>query len=165
MRRFYLFLFVFVVSLTACARREQIVFADADALADAIYEKAALSHETLYQEALGAEQAYLFGMERAEFEGGVTEAICCRKSIDDNGQLIYVLKLSDPRETVRLCSRLFARYDFVPCDPAEQMAVLGAGEYLVFVKSERGEVERTSDAFRTLMGGRLDFENEKDNYA
>ncbi len=164
-KRMLIYLFILGASLVACGKREAPIYADADSLARSIYAEAGFETDAIYAENLEPRDAYVFGLVPTDFENGVETAVCYRKTVDSNGQLLYVLKLCEGMDGEALAAKFFAHYDFVPCDLAEKMAIAATEEYLIFFKSDSGEVDAAVEAFRTLMNGYIGFEREMVNRA
>ena len=57
----------------------------------------------------------------------------------------------DPYE--QLYAYLYENYDWAPCDPAENMAFMLFGRYVVTVKDEREETEKLCRAFSSIAQG------------
>ncbi len=164
-RRLFIYLFILAASCAACGKRSAPIYADADTLARSLYEKAGFETDSLFIQPVEDTDAYLFGVTITEFEDTVEDAVCFRKLIDSNGQMLYALKLRDEADAEALAASFFADYDFAPCDLAEKMAVVAAGNYVIFFKSESSEVDAAVEAFRSLMDGYIRFEKELLNRA
>lgn len=163
-RRFFLYLCILIGSLAACGRRSVPVFADADSLAMAIYTSVGFETESLYAERLESTDAYRFGINISEFDHAVEDGICYRKLLDDNGQMLYVLNMHSCESAEHIAKTFFSHYEFAPCDAAEKMTVISAGNYIIFFKSDVGEVDAVSEGVFTLMNGRIDFQKEAHNH-
>ncbi len=159
-KRLFIYLFVLAASCVACGKRSVPIYADADTLARSLYEKAGFETESLLVQDVEDTDAYLFGVTIAEFDDSVEDAVCFRKLVDSNGQMLYALKLRTDADADRLAASFYANYDFAPCDLAEKMAVAASGNYVIFFKSESGEVDAAVEAFRALMDGYVRFEKE-----
>lgn len=153
-------MFILMASLCACARRSVPVYADAGALAESLYVSAGFPVDAIYAEPLAGVDAFRFGLTITEFENMVENAVCYRKMVDSNGQMLYALKMRSKEDSDAFSKAFYAHYEFAPCDVAEKMAIVSAGEYVLFFKSDVGEVDAAVEAFRTLMNGHLDFEKE-----
>ena len=159
-KRLLISMFILAASLCACARRSVPVYADANTLAGSLYTNAGFTSDALYAEPLERVDAFRFGVTITEFENMVEDAVCYRKTVDSNGQMLYALKLRSKEDADAFAKAFYAYYEFAPCDAAEKMAIVSAGEYVIFFKSDVGEVDAAVEAFRTLMNGHLDFEKE-----
>ncbi len=163
--RVLVYLVILTASLAACAKRSMPIYADADTLARSIYTEAGFETDAVFTQNLENTDAYLFGMTVADFENQVEDAICYRKLVDSNGQMLYALKLRSAEDASALAAAFFSHYDFAPCDVAEKMAIAAAGEYVIFFKSDMGEVDAAVEAFHKLMGGVIGFEKQRMNRA
>ncbi len=164
-KRLFLYFFLLIASLTACAKRTVPVFADADTLARSLYDQAGFSGDSLLTEPLESGDAFRFGMTITDFQNAVEDGISIRNMVDADGQTLYALKLHTEEDAERFAASLFEYYDFAPCDPAEKMAVAAAGNYVIFFKSESSQVDAAMEAFSVLMEGQLRFEKEMFNRA
>ncbi len=159
-KRCLIYLFLLAASLAACAKRSVPVYSDAGSLARSLYDTAGFETEAIYCEELEDTSAYLFGVTVTEFDDMVEDAVCWRKVVDSNGQLLYALKMRSDRDAKTLAERFFRHYEFAPCDAAEKLAVACAGEYFIVFKSALSEVDAATEAFRTMMDGAVRFEKE-----
>ncbi len=162
-KRLFVYICILVGSLVACGKKSVPVFADAQALADSLYEKARLETDAIYTEDVEDTEAYLFGVTVADFDEMVDDAVCCRKLVDSNGQMLYVFDMESETDARTFANVFFEHYEFAPCDVAEKMTVISAGNYVIFFKSDVGEVDAAAEAFRALMDGRIDFQKEQFN--
>jgi hypothetical protein len=162
-KRCFLYLFLFAMSLSACAKRSVPVFADAGELAGALYGEASLDTDAIYCERLKDTDSYLFGMTVTAFGDAVEDAVCWRKTIDSDGELLYALKLRSEEDARALAKCFYEHYEFAPCDAAQKLAVAASGDYVIVFKSALGEVDAAVEAFRTLMNGGLRYEKEMYN--
>ncbi len=151
---------VLAASLVACAKRSVPVYTDADTLARLLYADAGFRSEEIYAEDIKNTDAFRFGITVTDFDDTVEDGICYRKTVDDNGQLLYAFKMRSENDAEHLAKSFYAHYEFAPCDAAEKMAVASAGEYVIFFKSDLGEVDAAVETFRSLMDGNLGFEKE-----
>lgn len=159
-KRLFIYICVLAASLTACVKQSVPVYTDADTLARSLYANAGLSSDAVYAEDVASVDAFRFGVTITDFENMVEDAVCFRKTIDTNGQMLYALKMRSDEDADLLAKTFFAHYEFAPCDAAEKMAVVSAWNYVIFFKSDIGEVDAAVDTFRTLMNGHLGFEKE-----
>ena len=159
-KRFLILMLMLAACLSGCAARSIPAYADASALAGSLYENAGLSSDALYAESLERVDAFRFGVTITDFDNMVEDAVCYRKTVDQNGQMLYALKMRSKEDSDAFAKAFYAHYEFAPCDVAEKMAIVSAGEYVIFFKSDVGEVDAAVEAFRTLMNGHLDFEKE-----
>ena len=162
-KRMLIYLCILTASLAACGKRSIPVFADADTLARSLYANAGFDTDAVYAENVESTDSFRFGITITEFENAVEDAVCYRKVIDNNGQMLYALKMRSDTDAEKLAKTFFASYEFVPCDAAEKMTVASAGNYVIFFKSDIGEVDAAVEAFRDLMEGHLGFEKELTN--
>lgn len=151
---------VLAASLASCAKRSVPVYTDADTLARSLYADAGFGSNAIYAEDIQSTDAFRFGITVTEFEEAVEDGICYRKTIDDNGQVLFAFKMHSENDAEHLARSFYAHYEFAPCDAAEKMAIASAGEYVIFFKSDLGEVDAAVETFRALMDGRLGFEKE-----
>lgn len=159
-KRFLIYVCLLAASLVACGKRGVPVYTDADTLARSLYANAELGMDTIYAEELAGVDAFRFGVTIADFENAVEDAVCFRKTVDTNGQMLYALKMRSEEDAELMAKTFFAHYEFAPCDVAEKMAVVSAGNYVICFKSDMGEVDAAVESFRTLMNGNLGFEKE-----
>ncbi len=164
-KRCLVYLFILAASLSACARRSETVYADAGGLALSLYEEAGFSTDAIYGEQVVPTDAHLFGVTVTAFDEMVEDAVCWRKTVDSDGQLLYAMKMRSEKDARALAQCFYEHYEFAPCDAAQKLAVACSGDYFIVFKSSLGEVDAAVEAFRSLMDGRLRFERELYNRA
>lgn len=162
-KRLFVYICILVGSLVSCGKRSVPVFADADVLARSLYEKAGFETDAIYAEEVEDTDAFLFGVTVSDFDEMVDDAVCYRKLVDSNGQMMYLFDMESEDQAISFAKAFFEHYEFAPCDVAEKMTVISAGHYVIFFKSDAHEVDTAVEAFRALMDGRIDFQKEQFN--
>ncbi|MBQ9748907.1 MAG: hypothetical protein IJV98_09000 [Clostridia bacterium] len=159
-KRCFVYLFILAASLVACTKRSVPVYADAGELARSVYEAASFDTEAIYGTSVRATDAYLFGVTVSDFERMVEDAVCWRRTVDSDGEMLYALKTRSEKDARTLARSFLSQYEFAPCDAAQKLAVAATGTYLIVFKSSIGEVDAAVEAFCSVMDGHLLFERE-----
>lgn len=158
-----IFLILLGICLISCGEKSVSAFADMGDLADGICRAAGLDMNGIYREEVDDDAAFAFGMTEEEFDSRVENAICLRDTVDSKGRELYVFEAENEADSLWLVQKLYASYEFAPCDVAEKMTVACAGKYVILFKSAASEVDSAVDGFRTLSGGALRYRKDMDN--
>ncbi len=162
MKKLSILLFL-ICFLPSCGEKSVPVFADAQNLASAIYDRAGLEKDGIYCEEVEEDLAFAFGISKGDFDEYVDNALCYRQAVDDKGQTLYLFETESDRDSVSLAGKIYQGYEFPPCDAAEKMTVACAGKYVMLFKSDVSEVDAAVEGFRSASGGALRFRKDKDN--
>ena len=160
-----LFVIILGLCLTSCEEKDVAVFADTNGLAAEIYRGAGLDASSIYTEEVDDDHAFAFGIAEEEFDRRVENAVCLREIVDSKGRALYVFEAESENDAAWLAQKLYASYEFAPCDAAEKMTVACAGKYVMLFKSTALEIENAVASFRALSGGALRFRKDMDNRA
>ena len=158
-----IFMLILGLCLTSCGEKDVAAFADVSSLADDIYRGAGLGTGGVYREEVDDDTAFVFGMTEEEFDKRVENAVCLRDTVDSKGRELYVFEAESENDALWLAQKLYASYEFAPCDAAEKMAVACAGRHVILFKSAAAEIDGAVDGFRALTGGALRFRKDMDN--
>ena len=156
----FILLCIFTVS---CGKNEVPAFANMGNLAEEIYRTAGMDMSGVYRESFDEAYAFAFGISAEDFDERVENAVCFRETVDTKGRTLYVLEAEDANDALWLAQKIYASYEFAPCDAAEKMAGACAGKYVMLFKSDAAEVDMAAQSFRTLAGGALRFKQEREN--
>lgn len=118
-----------------------------------IYEEAGEDSANAYEESVDAENAYIFGISEEDFREKVAEAAVFHPSELSGGRTLCVIVAKDEADARELYARLYDEYDWAPCDPADSMAFMKFGKYIVTVKDEREETAKLCRAFSAISDG------------
>lgn len=151
--------------LVSCGEKSVPAFADMGSLADEICRGAGLDRDSVYREEVEEDSAFAFGISEEEFDRRVENAVCLREIVDSKGRALYVFEAESENDAAWLAQKLYASYEFAPCDAAEKMTVACAGKYVMLFKSTALEIENAVASFRALSGGALRFRKDMDNRA
>lgn len=151
--------------LVSCGEKSVPAFADMGSLADEICRGAGLDRDSVYREEVEEDSAFAFGISEEEFDRRVENAVCLREIVDSKGRALYVFEAESENDAAWLAQKLYASYEFAPCDAAEKMTVACAGKYVMLFKSSAAEIESAVSSFRALLGGTLRFRKDMDNRA
>ena len=151
--------------LVSCGEKSVPAFADMGSLADAICRGAGMDRDSVYREEVDGDSAFTFGITEEEFDRRVENAVCLREIDDSKGRALYVFEAESENDSAWLAQKLYASYEFAPCDAAEKMTVACAGKYVMLFKSSAAEIESAVESFRALSGGALRFRKDMDNRA
>ena len=151
--------------LVSCGEKSVPAFADMGSLADAICRGAGMDRDSVYREEVDDDSAFAFGITEEEFDSRVENAVCLREIVDSKGRALYVFEAENENDSAWLAQKLYASYEFAPCDAAEKMTVACAGKYVMLFKSSAAEIESAVESFRALSGGALRFRKDMENHA
>ena len=151
--------------LVSCGEKSVPAFADMGSLADEICRGAGLDRDSVYREEVEEDSAFAFGITEEEFDRCVENAVCLREIVDSKGMALYVFEAESENDAAWLAQKLYASYEFAPCDAAEKMTVACAGKYVMLFKSSATEIESAVSSFRALLGGTLRFRKDMENHA
>ena len=153
------------IFLISCGKNSVPAFADMGNLAEAICQNAGWDMSGVYRENVDENFAFAFGISADQFDERVENAVCLRETVDNKGRALYVFEADEASDALWLGQKIYASYEFAPCDAAEKMTVAVSGKYVMLFKSDSTETERAAQSFRTLAGGALRFKKERDNHA
>jgi hypothetical protein len=149
--------------MISCGRNSVPAFADMGDLAEEICRNAGWEMNGVYREAVDESCAFAFGISADEFDERVEYAICLRETVDSKGRALYVFEADEASDALWLGQKIYASYEFAPCDAAEKMTVAVSGKYVMLFKSDSVETESAAQSFRSLAGGALRFKKERSN--
>ena len=158
-----LFLLQAMFFCVSCSEATIPVFADAESFAASLYSRAGLDKNGLYCEEMDESLAFVFGLNKEEFDQWVDHALCYRQMVDEKGQTLYLFETEDGQDSATFAKKIYEGYEFAPCDPSEKMAVVCSGKYVMLFKSTQAEVDAAVDGFRSLSGGALRFKKDQDH--
>ena len=160
MRVFFL-AFVFMISL---GKASVSASSDMGELAEDICRKAGWEMSGVYSEAVDKTNAFAFGIAAKEFEDRVETAVCLREIVDSKGRALYVFEADEEGDALWLGQKIYASYEFAPCDVAEKMVIAVSGNYLMLFKSQASEAESAVQVFRSFSGGTIRYKKELNNH-
>ncbi|MBQ7309733.1 MAG: hypothetical protein IJW87_06090 [Clostridia bacterium] len=164
MKKIVLCCFAVLLPLFAsCGEKTIPVYADVEDFAASLYARAGIEKSGIYREELEESSAFAFGLSRDEFDEYVDHAVCYRQLVDNKGQTLYLFETEAAGDSLSLAQKIYAKYEFPPCDAAEKMTVACSGRYVMLFKSTASEVDAAAEGFRTLSGGALRFRKDKNN--
>ena len=160
-----IFMLILGLCLTSCGAKDVAAFADMNSLAGEIYRTAGWDTSGIYAEEVDDDAAFVFGITEEEFDRRVENAVCVRQTVDTKGRELYVFEAESASDAIWLAQKLYASYEFAPCDAAEKMTVACAGKHVMLFKSAASEIDGAVDGFRALTGGALRFRKDMENKA
>lgn len=153
------------VFMISCGKNSVPAFADTGGLAEEICRKAGWDMNGIYRETVNESFAFAFGISADEFDERVEHAVCVRETVDSKGRELYVFEADEASDALWLGQKIYASYEFAPCDAAEKMTVAVSGKYVMLFKSDSAETENAAQSFRSLAGGALRFKKDRSNHA
>ncbi len=144
-----------LLTLVSCGRQMQAekLTGGAHDVAFRIYKAAGEDSSGVYEEALNTENSYIFGIAEDDLLNDVEEASVFRPSALAGGRALCVIVAKDETAAERLYSKLYEEYDWAPCDPADSMAFMRFGRYVVTVKDEHEQTAKLCRAFSAVSDG------------
>lgn len=153
------------IFMISCGKNSVSAFADTGGLAEEICRKSGWNMNNVYRETVDESFAFAFGISADEFDERVEYAVCLRETVDSKGRVLYVFEADEASDAIWLGQKIYAAYEFAPCDVAEKMTVAVSGKYVMLFKSDSAETESAAQSFRSLTGGALRFKKERNNHA
>lgn len=141
-----------LVSCGKQMRAEQLT-GNAHDVAFRIYEEAGEDRSGVYEERVNIENSYIFGISEDDFRENVEEATVFHPSALSGGKSLCVIVAKDETAAMELYKTLYGEYDWAPCDPADSMAFMRFGRYIVTVKDEREQTAKLCRAFSAISDG------------
>ena len=158
-------LFVACIFMISCGKAFVFASADMGDLAENICRKTGWDMNGIYRENVDKTFAFAFGISAKEFEERVELALCLRETVDTKGRAIYVFEADEENDALWLGEKIYAAYEFAPCDLAEKMTIAVSGKYLMLFKSNTAEAEKSVEVFRSLVGGTIRYKKELNHHA
>ncbi|MBE6653891.1 MAG: hypothetical protein E7608_00375 [Ruminococcaceae bacterium] len=141
--------------LVSCGKqmKENTLDGDAHEVAFRIYEAAGEDSSRVLEQSVDAGNSYMLGISEDEFEEKALEGALFYPSAVSMGKTLSVIVARDEACAEQLYEYLYENYDWAPCDPADNMAFMLFGRYIVTVKDEREETEKLCRAFSSIAQG------------
>ncbi len=141
--------------LVSCGKqmKENTLDGDAHEVAFRIYEAAGEDSSRVLEQSVSAENSYMFGISEEDFSEKAVEGALFYPSAVSMGKTLSVIVAKDEASAEELYAYLYENYDWAPCDPAENIAFMLFGRYVVTVKDEREETEKLCRAFSSIVEG------------
>ena len=158
---------LFVACIFMISFGKAFVFASADTgtLAEEICRKSGWNMSGVYCETVDKTFAFAFGISAKEFDERVEKAVCVRETVDTKGRELCIFETGEENDAIWLGEKIYASYEFAPCDVAEKMAIAVSGKYLMLFKSCAAEAESSVQTFRSLVGGTVRYKKELNHHA
>ena len=158
-------LLIACVFMMSCGRAFVFASADTGRLAEEIGRKSGWNMSGIYCENVDQTFAFAFGISVKEFDERVEKAVCLRETVETKGRALYVFEADEANDALWLGEKIYASYEFAPCDVAEKMMIAVSGKYLMLFKSCASEAENAVQVFRTLIGGTIRYKKELNHRA
>lgn len=141
--------------LVSCGKqmKQDTLNGGAHEVAFRIYDAAGEDSSRVLEQSVDVQNSYMLGIAENEFEEKAVEGALFYPSAVSMGKTLCVIVAKDEACAEQLYAYLYENYDWAPCDPAENMAFMLFGRYVVTVKDEREETEKLCRAFSSIAQG------------
>lgn len=118
-----------------------------------IYSMAGKDAASAPEERISAENSYIFGISEQVFHNDVEEATALYSSELALGNSLCVIFMQSEDAAKKLYQNMCEEYDWAPCDPADSIAFMLCGRYIVTAKDDREMTSKLCNAFSEMAQG------------